>query len=216
VFQVGTLVAFIALVSQGVEVDGVWFRYPAADQVSLASLEPAALPAQQRASDPWVLRDVTFQVPAGKLFHDTIRANLLYARPSATEKELTEACEGARIWELISSLPDGLDTIAGDRGYRFSGGEKQRRGRGVRGAVPHTVRRAGSVTVVPEGTRHLPRERGELPPATIAMSNAEIAAALYITVGTAKTHVARLLAELGARDRVQLVITGYQAGLLDT
>jgi ATP-binding cassette, subfamily B, bacterial len=48
------------------------------------------------------------------LFHDTIRANLAYARPSATEKELIEACEAARIWGLISSLPDGLDTIAGD------------------------------------------------------------------------------------------------------
>jgi DNA-binding NarL/FixJ family response regulator len=49
----------------------------------------------------------------------------------------------------------------------------------------------------------------------LGMSNAEIAAALYISVGTAKTHVARLLAKLGARDRVQLVITAYQAGLLD-
>jgi DNA-binding NarL/FixJ family response regulator len=48
------------------------------------------------------------------------------------------------------------------------------------------------------------------------MSNAEIAAALYITVGTTKTHVARLLAKLGARDRVQLVITAYQAGVVDT
>jgi ATP-binding cassette, subfamily B, bacterial len=56
------------------------------------------------------------------LLHDTIRANLLYARPSATQKELTEACQAARIWELISSLPDGLDTVAGDRGYRFSAG----------------------------------------------------------------------------------------------
>jgi ATP-binding cassette, subfamily B, bacterial len=198
VFQVGTLVAFIALVSQlygplntvsrlpleiltalvsfdrvfeildlepliteratafplsaadaapGVEVEGVWFRYPDADQASLASLEPAALPAPERPGDAWVLRDVTFQVPAGRLtalvgpsgagkttithlvprlydpergavrigghdlrdltleslrsvvgvvpqdahlFHDTIRANLLYARPSATEKELIE------------------------------------------------------------------------------------------------------------------------------
>jgi len=50
-----------------VEMEGVWFRYPEADQVSLASLEPVALPAPERPGDAWVLRDVTFQVPAGKL-----------------------------------------------------------------------------------------------------------------------------------------------------
>jgi DNA-binding NarL/FixJ family response regulator len=60
------------------------------------------------------------------------------------------------------------------------------------------------------------REREVLKLVGLGMSNAEIAAALYITVGTAKTHVARLLAKLGARDRVQLVITAYEAGLLDT
>jgi DNA-binding NarL/FixJ family response regulator len=60
------------------------------------------------------------------------------------------------------------------------------------------------------------REREVLRLVGLGMSNAEIAASLYITVGTAKTHVARLLAKLGARDRVQLVITAYQAGLLDT
>jgi len=60
------------------------------------------------------------------LFHDTIRANLAYAQPTATELELIQACEAAQIWDLISSLPDGLDTVVGDRGYRLSGGEKQR------------------------------------------------------------------------------------------
>jgi DNA-binding NarL/FixJ family response regulator len=60
------------------------------------------------------------------------------------------------------------------------------------------------------------REREVLKLVGLGMSNAEIAAALYITAGTAKTHVARLLAKLGARDRVQLVITAYQAGLVDT
>src|SRR5207237_7650945 len=81
------------------------------------------------------LRDVTMEslqdavgvvTQDAHLFHDTIRANLLYARPSATEAELIEACEAARIWELIWSLPDGLDTIAGGRGYRFSGGGNER------------------------------------------------------------------------------------------
>jgi ATP-binding cassette, subfamily B, bacterial len=193
----------------GVELAGVWFRYPAADQVSLASLESVALPAPERSGDAWVLRDVTFQMPAGKLtalvgpsgagkttithlvprlydpvrgtvrigghdirdltleslrsvvgvvpqdahlFHDTIRANLLYARPSATEDELTEACQAARIWELISSLPDGLDTIAGDRGYRFSGGEKQRL------ALARLLLKAPSVVVLDEATAHLDSE----------------------------------------------------------
>jgi DNA-binding NarL/FixJ family response regulator len=60
------------------------------------------------------------------------------------------------------------------------------------------------------------REREVLKLVGLGMSNAEIAASLYISAGTAKTHVARLLAKLGARDRVQLVITAYQAGLLDT
>src|SRR6266581_1605390 len=60
------------------------------------------------------------------LFHDTIRANLTYARPAATELELIQACEAAQIWDMISGLPDGLDTVVGDRGYRLSGGEKQR------------------------------------------------------------------------------------------
>jgi len=60
------------------------------------------------------------------LFHDTLRANLTYARPAATELELIGACEAAQIWDMIAALPDGLDTIVGDRGYRLSGGEKQR------------------------------------------------------------------------------------------
>lgn len=58
--------------------------------------------------------------------HDTIRANLAYARPDATEHELIEACQAAQIWDLFSSLPDGLDTVADDRGYRLSGGKRSR------------------------------------------------------------------------------------------
>jgi ATP-binding cassette subfamily B protein len=86
------------------------------------------------------------------LFHDTIRANLLYARPDATEQELVEACRAAQIWELISVLPDGLDTIVGDRGYRLSGGEKQRV------ALARLLLKAPSVVVLDEATAHLDSE----------------------------------------------------------
>ncbi|MCJ7548780.1 MAG: ATP-binding cassette domain-containing protein, partial [Anaerolineae bacterium] len=60
------------------------------------------------------------------LFHDTIRANLLYAKPDATEAELVEACRAANIHDFIAGLADGYDTVVGERGYRLSGGEKQR------------------------------------------------------------------------------------------
>jgi ATP-binding cassette subfamily B protein len=86
------------------------------------------------------------------LFHDTIRANLLYARPSATEEELVEACEAAQIWDLISVLPDGLDTVVGDRGYRLSGGEKQRV------ALARLLLKAPSIVVLDEATAHLDSE----------------------------------------------------------
>jgi ATP-binding cassette, subfamily B, bacterial len=86
------------------------------------------------------------------LFHDTIRANLTYARPAATELELIEACEAAQIWDLIESLPDGLDTVVGDRGYRLSGGEKQRV------ALARLLLKAPSVVVLDEATAHLDSE----------------------------------------------------------
>jgi ATP-binding cassette, subfamily B, bacterial len=86
------------------------------------------------------------------LFHDTIRANLTYARPSATDLEVIGACEAAQIWDLISSLPDGLDTVVGDRGYRLSGGEKQRV------AIARLLLKAPSVVVLDEATAHLDSE----------------------------------------------------------
>ncbi len=192
-----------------VEFEHVSFRYPAASEISLASLESIALPARESASKASVLRDVSFVAPAGKLtalvgpsgagkttithlvprlydpgsgavriggrdirdvtlrslhstigvvpqeahlFHDTIRANLLYARPGATEQELREACEAARIWDLLCSIPDGLDTVAGDRGYRFSGGEKQRL------ALARLLLKAPPVVVLDEATAHLDSE----------------------------------------------------------
>jgi ATP-binding cassette subfamily B protein len=86
------------------------------------------------------------------LFHDTIRANLLYARPDATERELIDVCDAARIWEVISSLPDGLDTLVGERGYRLSGGEKQRI------ALARLLLKSPPVVVLDEATAHLDSE----------------------------------------------------------
>ena len=86
------------------------------------------------------------------LFHDTIRANLFYARPEATEGQLWEALEGAQIAELVRSLPDGLDTLVGDRGYRLSGGEKQRI------AIARLLLKAPDVVILDEATAHLDSE----------------------------------------------------------
>jgi ATP-binding cassette subfamily B protein len=86
------------------------------------------------------------------MFHDTIRANLLYARPGASQEELVQACRAAQIWDLISVLPDGLDTVVGDRGYRLSGGEKQRV------ALARLLLKAPAVVVLDEATAHLDSE----------------------------------------------------------
>jgi ATP-binding cassette subfamily B protein len=192
-----------------IEFDSVFFKYPPASEVSLPSLELTALPAPERSESTWVLDDVSFCAPAGKLtalvgpsgagkttitqlvprlydpgagsirigsqdlrdltlmslhntigvvtqdahmFHDTIRANLTYARPGVTDQEVVEACRAARIWDLIESLPGGLDTVAGDRGYRFSGGEKQRL------ALARLLIKAPPVVVLDEATAHLDSE----------------------------------------------------------
>lgn len=86
------------------------------------------------------------------LFHDTIRANLLYARPEATEEQLREACAGAHILSLIDQLPEGFDTVVGDRGHRLSGGEKQRI------ALARLLLKAPRVVVLDEATAHLDSE----------------------------------------------------------
>ncbi|WP_326886978.1 ABC transporter ATP-binding protein [Actinocrinis sp.] len=86
------------------------------------------------------------------MFHDTIRNNLMYARPDATEGELVGALQDAQIWDLVGGLPDGLDTVVGDRGYRLSGGEKQRI------AIARLLLKAPDVVVLDEATAHLDSE----------------------------------------------------------
>lgn len=90
------------------------------------------------------------------LFHDTIGANLRYADPNAAADDLMQACEDAQIINLIEQLPDGLDTVVGDRGYRLSGGEKQRL------ALARLFLKAPRVVVLDEATAHLDSENERL------------------------------------------------------
>ncbi len=86
------------------------------------------------------------------MFHDTIAANLLYARPDATREQIEQACVDAQIWNMIASLPEGLDTVVGDRGYRLSGGEKQRI------ALARLLLKSPRVVILDEATAHLDSE----------------------------------------------------------
>jgi len=228
----------------------VSFHYPAASEVSLASLESIAHAVPERAGSVQpVLRRVTFQAPPGQLtalvgpsgagkttithlvsrlydpdegavliggqdlrdvtldslhdavgvvtqdahmFHDTIRTNLSYARPEATEADLVAACQAAQIWELISALPDGLDTVVGDRGYRLSGGEKQRL------AIARLLLKAPSVVVLDEATAHLDSE-----------SEAAVQAALKTALtGRTSLVIAHRLSTIREADQILVIDEG--------
>ncbi|WP_344827077.1 ABC transporter ATP-binding protein [Actinocorallia longicatena] len=231
----------------GVTFDDVSFRYPAADEVSLASLESIArsdtapgrpvLHGISFTAEPGQLvalvghsgagkstmthlvsrlydvnegavriggqdvRDLTMESLAGSigvvtqdahLFHDSIRENLGYARPGATDEELWEALEGAQIRELVEAMPDGLDTVVGDRGYRLSGGEKQRM------AIARLLLKEPAVVVLDEATAHLDSE-----------SEAAVQRALQTAlVGRTSLVIAHRLSTIREADQILVIEDG--------
>ena len=90
------------------------------------------------------------------LFHETITENLRYAKQDATEEEMIQACKSAQIWNLIDSLPNGFETMVGERGHRLSGGEKQRL------AIARLLLKSPSVVILDEATAHLDSENEQL------------------------------------------------------
>ena len=126
------------------------------------------------------------------LFHDTIGANLRYARPDATDAELDEACRGARIAEMIDALPDRYDTVVGERGYRLSGGEKQRL------AIARLLLKNPTVMILDEATSHLDNE-----------NEAHVQAALeHALTGRTALIIAHRLSTIRDADRIVVLDNG--------
>ncbi|MCL4124991.1 UNVERIFIED_CONTAM: hypothetical protein GTU68_021890 [Idotea baltica] len=90
------------------------------------------------------------------LFHDSVGANLRYAQPTATDSQIRDACRAAQILDVIDALPDGLDTVVGERGYRLSGGEKQRL------SIARMLLKDPAVVILDEATSHLDSENESL------------------------------------------------------
>ncbi len=159
------------------------------------------------------VRDVTLESLAAAvamvpqdpfLFHDTIAANLRYARRGATDGELLAACEAARLADLIGRLPDGLETMVGERGYRFSGGEKQRI------AIARILLKDPAVVILDEATSHLDSD-------TEALVQAALEEALS---GRTSLVIAHRLSTILAADQIvvleggRLLETGTHRSLL--
>jgi len=163
--------------------------------------------------DGYDLRDVTLDSLAANigmvtqdsyLFYDTIRANLLYARPDATDAEMVEAAKAANIHDFVMTMPDGYDTVVGERGYRLSGGERQRI------SIARVVLKNPRVLVLDEATSHLD-----------SLSEALIQEALQrVMQGRTSLVIAHRLATILAADKIlvlnegRLVETGSHEELL--
>lgn len=233
-----------------IEVDSVWFRYPAPATYSIASLEGDGTGGDlDDAPSGWILRGVNLTVEPGRMvalvgptgagkttlsmliprvydvtsgavridgqdvrrltkaslsaaigmvtqdahmFHDSIANNLRYAKPDATQAELDDACKAARIHHVIAALPDGYDTLVGERGYRLSGGEKQRV------AIARVLLKRPAIVILDEATAHLDSE-------TEVLVQQALAEAL---TGRSSLVIAHRLSTIQAADEIVVIDDG--------